>query len=150
MTVLAFSMTGEPRGKERARHTVRTAKSGRSFVSTYTPAKTRAYESSIRDIAITKMAGRAPFEGPISLSVRIRLAVPVSMSKKQRARIMAGEEAYFGAIDWDNGAKALCDAFNGVVWGDDKQVTRAFVEKVAAEQPGLDVRVEAFAPQVGE
>lgn len=144
MTVIAFSMHGAPRGKGRPRGAVRGG-----FVKFYTDAETRNYESSIRAIAVEKMAGRPPFEGPISFSLRVRLPVPKSMSKRQRARVLAGEEAYFGSGDWDNYGKSVSDAFNGIVWGDDKQITRAFVEKVAAEIPGLDVRVEAHMPQGG-
>ena len=38
-------------------------------------------------------------------------------------------------------------AFNGIVWRDDVQITRLFITKTAAEQPGVDVRIEALAPQ---
>lgn len=144
MTVVAFSMHGEPRGKGRPRATVRGG-----HARMYTDAKTRAYENSIRAIAVEKMAGRPPLEGPISFSLRVRLSVPKSMSKRQRARVLAGEEAYFGSTDVDNHLKAASDALNGIIWRDDKQITRAFVEKVAAEIPGLDVRVEAHMPQGG-
>ena len=34
-------------------------------------------------------------------------------------------------------------------FADDKQITRLFLTKVAAERPGVDVRIEAFEPQEG-
>lgn len=142
MTVLAFSMNGDPRAKGRPKGTAK-----RGFVRFYTDDKTRTYEASIASIAREMMAGRAPFVGPISFSMKIRLPVPKSMSKRQRARVLSGEEAYFGTIDWDNAAKSVNDAFNGVVWVDDIQVTRAFVTKTASEVGGLDIRVEAYQPQ---
>lgn len=150
MTVLAFSMTGEPRGKGRPRATVREVGGGRPIATIYTDARTRSYEASVAKIAKTKMVGAKPLEGPLSVSMRFRLSVPVSYSKRLRAAILAGEEAYLGAFDIDNLAKSILDGLNGVVFRDDKQVTRLFVEKLAAEQPGVDVRVESYAPQASE
>ena len=139
MTVVVFSMSGEVRGKGRPRATVR-----QGFARIYTDEKTREYEASITECAARLMAGRPPFAGPIGLTLRLRLAPPKSMSKKMRARVLAGEVPYFGSIDADNAAKSVADSLNGVVFADDKQVTRLFVTKVASETPGIDVRVEAF------
>lgn len=142
MEALAFSMSGDPRGKGRPRLSTRGG-----FARAFTDPKTRAYEASIRKIAAAKMGGRKPLEGPLSVSLRFRLSPPVSMSKRQRARILAGEEAYLGRIDCDNAAKAICDPLNGVCWIDDKQIVRLFVTKVAADKPGVDVRIEPLEPQ---
>jgi Holliday junction resolvase RusA-like endonuclease len=142
MTVVAFSLTGEPRGKGRPRTRIRG-----SFAQVYTDPVTRAYEQSIRSHAERVMCGKPPLEGPLSVSLRLRLSVPISYSKKARARILAGEEAYLGRVDADNAFKALADALNGILWRDDVQITRLFVTKEAATEPGIDVRVEALAPQ---
>jgi Holliday junction resolvase RusA-like endonuclease len=139
MTVITFSASGEPRGKGRPRVFVQ---KGRAIATT--DPKTRAYEQSVRRIAVEVMEGRQPFEGPLSLSLRFRLSPPVSMSKRQRDAVLAGEQPYFGRIDVDNCAKAIADALNGVCWRDDKQIVRLFATKVAHERPGVDVRVEAF------
>lgn len=142
MTVVAFSLTGEVRGKGRPRATVRGG-----FARVFTDPLTRAYEKSIRDIAIRHMAGKPPMEGALSVTIQMRLSPPASMSKRQRTRVLAGEEPYFGRVDADNSFKALADALNGVVWRDDVQITRMFVTKIAAEQPGLDIRVEELCAQ---
>lgn len=142
MTVLAFSCSGIPRGKGRPRATTRGG-----FARLYTDAKTRSYETSIRQIAEATMAGRAPLQGPLSVSLRIRLSPPASMSKRERQRILAGEQPYLGRIDCDNAAKSALDACNGVCFGDDVQIVRLFVTKVASERPGLDLRIEALEPQ---
>ena len=139
---VTFSMTGEPRGKGRPRATPRGG-----FPTVYTDDNTRKYEASIKSIATTQMCGKRPLEGPLSVSLRFRLSVPTSYSKRLRTAILAGEEPYFGAFDIDNFAKAVLDPLNGVVFVDDKQVVRLFVTKIAAETPGVDVRVEAYAPQ---
>jgi Holliday junction resolvase RusA-like endonuclease len=142
MDPVVFSMSGVVKGKGRPRATVRGG-----FARLYTPAETRQYENAARAVAVQIMAGRAPFEGPLSVSLRLRFSPPKSTTKARRARLLSGEEAYLGSIDVDNAAKALLDAFNGVCWGDDVQIVRLFVTKVAAEKPGIDVRIEPLAPQ---
>lgn len=139
MTVWAFSLAGEPRGKARPRATVRGG-----FARVYSDPTTRKYEQSIREVAERMMCGKMPLEGALSVSLRFRLSVPASYSKRLRTAILAGEEPYFGSFDADNLAKAILDALNGVLFVDDKQVVRLFVEKLGAEQPGVDIRVEAL------
>lgn len=143
MSALVFSMTGEPRGKGRPRVDTR----GR-FPRIYTDNATQKYERSIRKVAAAAMAGAEPYQGPLSVSVRLRLQPPASMSKRQRAAILAGEQPYLGRIDVDNGAKAVLDACNGVVFNDDRQIVRLWVTKIAAEPPGIDIRIEPLAPEV--
>jgi Holliday junction resolvase RusA-like endonuclease len=67
------------------------------------------------------------------------------MSKRQRARILAGEEVYLGRIDVDNASKACLDAMNGVCFGDDKQIVRLLATKIPSDEPGVDVRIEALS-----
>lgn len=43
--------------------------------------------------------------------------------------------------DIDNYVKALFDSFNGVVWGDDDQVTNMMASKVYAEEPRIEVTI---------
>lgn len=145
MEALTFSMAGDPRGKGRPRLSTRGG-----FARAFTDPKTREYEASVRRIAAAQMQGRAPFRGALSVSLRFRLSPPASMSKRQRARVLAGEEAYFGRIDVDNASKAILDPLNGVCWADDRQVVRLFATKVAAPDPGVDVRIEPLEPQEEE
>lgn len=137
MEVVAFSMAGAPRGKGRPRLTTRGG-----FAHAYTDPKTRDYEASIAKIARKAMGDAQPFQGPLSVALRFRIPLPKSMSKRERAAILAGEQFYFGAVDCDNAAKSVLDACNGVCFLDDKQVTRLFVLKDPAANPGVDVRIE--------
>lgn len=93
------------------------------------------------------MGDRKPLEGPLSVSLRFRVSPPPSWSKRRRARVLAGEEAYFGSFDTDNMIKAVLDPMNEVVFLDDKQIVRLWAEKIAADPPGVDVRIEALEPQ---
>lgn len=142
MDALVFSMSGDPRGKGRPRASVRGG-----FARMYTDAKTRTYEADVAAAVRAVMAGRAPLEGPLSVSLRVRLSPPKSMSKRQRAAVLSGQEPYFGRIDCDNAAKAILDACNGIAWRDDVQITRLFVTKTAAATAGVDVRIEPLSPQ---
>jgi Holliday junction resolvase RusA-like endonuclease len=96
------------------------------------------------------MDGDPPLEGPLSLSLRFRFPIRKTGTKASKAAKAAGEIAPTVKPDWDNAAKSICDALNGVVFRDDSQIVRAFVTKVYSDRPGVDVRVEAFAPQGGD
>lgn len=141
MTDLAFSVSIVPRGKGRPRTAVR----GR-HATIYTDGATRAYEAEIKAAAEKAMRGAEPMQGPIAASFRFRLPIPASYSKKRRAAILSGAEWFFGAFDADNLAKAMMDAFNAVVFSDDKQITRLLVIKTPAERWGIDVHI---TPDIG-
>jgi Holliday junction resolvase RusA-like endonuclease len=145
MEALVFSMSGEPRGKGRPRTSVRGG-----FARVYTDAATRKYEASVRKIATAVMDGDPPLEGALSLSIRLRFPIRKTGSKATKAAKALGEIAPTVKPDWDNAAKAICDALNGVIYLDDSQIVRAFVTKVYSDKPGVDVRVEAYEPQGGE
>lgn len=142
MTVLSFSLNGAPRGQGRPRAAVRG-----SHASVYKATPDRKYEDSIRKAAAKIMDGRDPLEGPVSLSLRFRLPIPKSYNKRVRASMLAGETPPTTKPDLSNMVKAIEDALNGVAFVDDSQVVRSFQTKIYAEQPGVDVRIEAFAPQ---
>ena len=114
----------------------------KGYAQLYTDADTRKYEKAIKDCAEQFMAGRAPLEGPLSVSLRFRLQPPKSMTKRLRAAVLAGEEAYMGSSDLDNYIKSASDSLNGVCWRDDVQIVRLFATKAAAEKPGIDIRIE--------
>lgn len=141
MTDLAFSVAIVPRGKGRPRTAVRG-----KHATIYTDAATRAYEAKVKAVAEKAMGGAEPMQGPLAVSLRFRLPIPPSYSKKRRAAILAGLEPYFGGFDADNLAKACLDAFNAVVFGDDKQITRLMVIKTPAERGGVDVHI---TPDIG-
>jgi Holliday junction resolvase RusA-like endonuclease len=145
MEPIAFSMAGHVRGKQRPRATVRF---GRATI--YTPTETRKYERAIREIGRGAMGDNPPLEGALSVSLRLRLQPPASMSKRLRAAVLAGETPYLGRVDCDNGAKSVLDALNGVCWVDDNQIVRLWITKVPAERPGIDIRIEALEPQQTE
>lgn len=142
MTALVFSMAGSPRGQGRPRATARGG-----FATIYKDDKSRKYELSVARVAAVAMAGRAPLEGPLSVSLRFRMPIPASAPKRTKAAMAAGEIAPTTKPDLSNLMKAIEDGMNRVVFSDDSQIVRSFVTKVYSDRPGVDVRVEAFAPQ---
>lgn len=90
------------------------------------------------------MAGRAPSAAPIRLTMTVCFAVPTAFSRRKRAQALAGYLWPTKKPDIDNTMK-LCDALNGVVWIDDKQVVSGTVHKIYGDRPGLVLEVETLA-----
>lgn len=107
----------------------------------YTDAKTVEYEALVRHEAERTMRGAEPINRPCLLDLQIIVAVPKSYTKSKRAQALAGDMHPTTGFDADNVAKAVCDAFNGVVWTDDVLVTDLIVRKRFGEQPYIQASV---------
>lgn len=120
MNLFRFVYSGQPLPKQRHR-------TGKGF-NTYTPTKTRVYEKRIKDIAKAQMqdAERTPFVGDLALIVVFRRKT-------------------FVRADEDNLLKALKDAFNKTVWGDDSQVVFCAMQLYrGCDNPGIEAYVLPF------
>lgn len=133
-----IELAGPPRGKGRGRAFVNPA-TGRASV--YTPETTRTYEAQLRYAAMQSMSGRLPLDGPVQVDMTAAFAIPKGYSRTKRKDALAGLVRPCVKPDADNTLK-LCDAMNGVVWGDDKQIVTATIRKLYSERPGLTIRVE--------
>jgi Holliday junction resolvase RusA-like endonuclease len=134
--VVTFTVEGPPVGKQRPRF-----RRFGNFVSTYTDAKTKSYETLVKESAIKAMNGRPPIEGPVKLDLIIRLPVPKSYPKKRSEACLNGSEWPTKKPDWDNVAKSVADAINDIVFLDDTQIVIARVVKIYAADAGVDVKV---------
>lgn len=143
MDALVFSLSGLPRGQGRPRATTR----GGKFPTIYKDPKSRQYENSVAAVARAVMGERPPLLGPLSVSMRFRMPIPASATKRAKLAMAAGEVAHTGKPDVSNMIKAIEDSLNKVVFADDSQIVRSFASKVYAEKPGVDVRVEPLEPQ---
>jgi len=125
-------MPGEPVGKGRAK-----AVSMGGFIRMYTPKKTVEYEDMVREEArITMKAGRyEAFSGPVELKLQIFLPIPISYTKRKKEEARAQLMVPTKKPDFDNVVKAVCDAFNGIVWNDDTQVVDCHITKRFGEEP---------------
>lgn len=131
--MIQFTIPGAPVGKGRPRMT----RSGHA----YTPAQTRNREAYVKLLATEAMAGAPPLDGPVSVAVEIRCAVPASWPKGRRAEALVGRIRP-GKPDLDNVLKLVLDAMNGVVVLDDKQVAEAAAMKRYDVLPETQVCVE--------
>jgi Holliday junction resolvase RusA-like endonuclease len=135
--MVTFKVDGTPVPKGRARY----ARRG-NFISTYTPEKTRTYETLIKDAAIEAMGSSEPLETPVSLYLYIRVPIPKSCTKKRLEAIDNGSEKPTKKPDASNILKSVEDGMNGVVYHDDSQIINIHVTKVYSTLPGVDICVK--------
>lgn len=142
-----FDVPGVPVGKGRARSSSRIVRGqdGKAKVTTrhYTPAKTANYEEAVALIAKSAMRSREPLQGALQATLTVGMPIPRSWSQKKRLAAAQGEVWPTVKPDSDNVAKAVLDACNGIVFGDDSQVVRLLVVKQYAIEPGVSVQIEA-------
>jgi len=131
---LTFTIPGEPRGKGRPR-----ASRFNGGVRLYTDAKTASYEGLIAYAAQQALRGREPLDGPLVITVLVRLAPPASTSRRNREAMLAGELSPTKKPDLDNIVKAVLDGCNGVAFRDDALVCWINAGKVYAPAAGVDV-----------
>ena len=135
--MVTFKVDGTPVPKGRARY----ARRG-NYISTYTPEKTRTYETLIKDSAIEAMGASEPLETPVSLYLYIRVPIPASATKKRLQAISDGSEKPTKKPDASNILKSVEDGMNGIVYHDDSQIIKIHVTKVYSSLPGVDICVK--------
>ena len=136
MTVV-FNVPGNPVGKQRARYVKRG-----NHISTYTPEKTRIYETLIKESAKQAMGSSEPLETPVTLYLYIRVPIPKSCTKKRLEAIQNGSEKPIKKPDGSNILKSVEDGMNGVVYKDDSQIVNIHVTKVFSSEAGVDICVK--------
>ena len=134
---MSFTVPGVPVGKGRPR----AFRMGKG-VRMHTPDKTARYENLVAMAAKQAMAGRSLIEGSVQIDLTLVTTPPASWSKKRRAAALAGETRPNTKPDIDNVLKAICDAINGIVFVDDKQVCDATARKRFGETPGAHVTIQ--------
>lgn len=107
----------------------------------YTPEKTVRYESLVALAAQEAMQGAQLIEGPVRITINIYCDIAQSWSQKKKNAALDGFIRPTGKPDWDNVAKAISDALNGIVYRDDKQIVWALVTKQYAAAPRVEVMI---------
>jgi Holliday junction resolvase RusA-like endonuclease len=87
-----------------------------------TPDETLNAEARIKTHVAAEWLPREPYTGPVQLQVTALRQKPKAAPKTKRTWPT-------GRPDWDNLGKLVSDALNGIVYRDDSQVCRAYVEK---------------------
>ena len=133
---IEFAVLGDPQGQGRPRF----ARQGK-FVHTYDPPKSREYKAKVAQSFQRAYTGE-PLAKPIRLTIKAVFSVPRSYSKSRTWACLEGLEKPAKKPDFDNIAKGVCDALNGLAYEDDKQIVQASVYKVYGPQAKVVVSLE--------
>lgn len=101
----------------------------------YTQPETAAWQETVGWECKRAMRGRELLQGPLELVLVFLLPIPAGWAAWKRAAALAGELVPTSTPDYDNLAKGVGDALNGVAWHDDAQVVDAFTRKRYAALP---------------
>ena len=116
-------MPGQPKAKGRPRF-------GKG--NAYTPETTRAAEQALGWTAKQLMVGRELLEGPLQVTIHAWIKTP------KRSKLIHA----ITKPDADNLAKLVCDALNGIVWHDDRQIVDLRVTKNYSAEPRTVINIE--------
>lgn len=137
---VAFTILGEPKGKQRPR----VVHNG-NFSRAYTPKQTVMYENLVR-YSYQEQVGAVKLVAPIEVRIKAYFPIPKSTSKKNRSLMLEGKILHTKRLDTDNIAKIVCDSLNNVAYDDDAGVSRLMVEKLYSEHPRVEVEIEEIEP----
>ena len=130
-------------GKVKAKQSV---KIGRNGIK-YTPADVKEYARTVKNSFLQAYPfWKAEwFESKhIMMCISVYAAIPQSFTKKKFNEAVAGALRPAVKPDCDNIAKNICDALNGVVYPDDKQIVHLLVTKqytTGAERAEIEINV---------
>lgn len=108
----------------------------------YTRDETRDMQNALAMAAINQV-GRPMLTGAIGIEIKVYFEPPGSWSAVKRHRAIHGIDGVMHTVkpDYDNLAKTIGDALNGIVWKDDAQIVDAHIRKLYSSRPGLALRV---------
>lgn len=144
-----FTVEGKPQGKARAR-TFYNPRLGRT--QSITPENTVLYENLVKQSFIQQSSENCRWfnKEPLMMHIIAFYPIPKSTTKKDRQLITTGRLYPTKKPDADNVAKVICDALNGVAYGDDTQIVRLIVMKSYTErQPKVQVCIEEIEAMKG-
>ncbi|MCR5652821.1 MAG: RusA family crossover junction endodeoxyribonuclease [Ruminococcus sp.] len=128
-----FTIYGEPKGKQRHRA------NGRVM---YTPTQTREYQRQVVQAYKAQYNGVYFNKGvPLGVKIKAVYKIPQSASKKKQAQMLEGTILPTKKPDYDNIAKIITDALNGVAFYDDAQVVYSSQLKVYGAIPRVEVTI---------
>ena len=130
--VATFTVAGAPQGKARPRVTRHGA---------YTPQKTKDYEMQVCGAYMMQCGGAMFPDLPLYVTIWAYFPIPKSASKAKREKMLNGEIRPTVKPDFDNIAKAICDALNKEAYHDDSQIVRAYVFKYYSDNPRVEVQI---------
>lgn len=104
----------------------------------YDPVKSRSWKERI-GTEVKQKINFKPFNLPLSLEVRIEMAPPKSLKKKDRETAIKEHLPIVVRPDLDNYIKCIQDAFNGILYVDDSLIYSLTGIKVYGEKDKIEV-----------
>ncbi|MBT2601403.1 MULTISPECIES: RusA family crossover junction endodeoxyribonuclease [unclassified Oceanobacillus] len=132
----SFIVPGNPVSQGRPRAGKRGSK-----IIMYDPKESKEYKQYVALIA-KQYAPKIPYEGPLSVRLKIYRQIPKSTTKKDRALYIEGIKRPVVKPDTDNYTKAVLDALNGIIFKDDSQVTDLFASKYYSDKPRIEIDIQ--------
>lgn len=131
---LTLTIPGEPVAKARPR----VMRSG----ITFTPAKTKNYETLVQELFAIKYSSHTPLEGPLRCYIDAYMQIPKSASKKKLGAMQKGNIRPIKRPDVDNLCKSITDALNGIAYRDDSQIVTCVIQKMYSDTPRVELEIE--------
>lgn len=138
----SITVPGQPIGKARAR----TVRLPNGQVRSYTPAKTKSWETCAASEARQQLGPHyKTMTGPVELTVIAYMEIPTSWPPWKREAAINQEIHPTSKPDLDNIVKAAKDAMNGILWVDDCQVVYTGSGQRYSEEPRLVIDVQPIS-----
>ena len=131
-----FTIYGPPVPKGRPRFAKRGA-----FVQTYTPEKTKSYESEVAMMAKAAMGASKPLKCPLEAFIYLSFPIPASYSQKRAKDCINEAIKHTKKPDADNCAKSIIDGMAGIVFENDSQIVSLHIHKTYGEIAKAEILV---------
>jgi Holliday junction resolvase RusA-like endonuclease len=138
MSLIFFTVPGEPVAKARPRGRVVSTHAGRQFVSMYTPKTTVNYENRVM-AAFREVYTGQPIDTPLGMRVGAYFQIPESVSQKKRDALVG--QPVGKKPDIDNIIKSILDGLNTVAYTDDKLVCELAITKRYSFNPRCEITI---------
>jgi len=110
------------------------------FVQTYTPTKTRDYETLIAEQATIAMGGTEPLQTPLTVYLYFTLPIPQSTTKRAKNALLG--TIHTKKPDIDNLIKAVLDGMDKIVFNSDGQIGNIHASKRYGTIGRVDILVQ--------
>lgn len=134
---IEFVVEGQPQGKQRPKF-----KRMRSYVTTYTPQKTKSYEEKVKKSYMEQVGDYKFSDVPIEVHITAYFEITKSFSKIKKEYAIQNIIKPIKKPDIDNICKVLLDGLNGVAYDDDKVVTDLIIRKRYSYEPRVEIRIK--------
>jgi len=145
MPEITFTVYGEPIAQGRPRAASMNTKNGSKLII-YDPEESRNYKQLVK-IEAVRVRPEKPWEGPVSVEIRIYKTVPKSFSGRKRRLALAGGMRPTTRPDASNFCKGIEDALKGIIIRDDSQIVDLLVSKWYSENPRVEVTIRQALSQ---